>query len=801
MNNKSQLIHGDCVEVMQGLEDKSVDVIITDPPYFMIDSNGNGFMGKNWDSIREDNIVEILSRSKQYVQSMEIEVFEVRNISLSETSPQGILLDGDDVWMMLIESISINLLSQLNVDENYFDKYYFIPFFYLQKRIQKSSVAGSLLDIKLKVNDKLYELNKRISSTFTERINTLVNTQIPKEMLSKNQSSDILSYISFDSTSENRQHILQWLLSLVFFFDKQPSSKMNLIHFLISQFHTNWMTEALRVLKPGSFCFAMNAPRSDCVKDMINAYGEAGFDISFTPIYFTFLSGFPKAMNMSKSIDRKKGLKRKRIGSYEHPQRQNRSKPSPGSPFSGIERREKERQLSQRKIIPKQDKFVQEVINFFFDQIQDHKDLSLSDEYKHSFKRELLYEYKLDSIMEKIQTFLHQNKLHELFSEIEDYRYELEKLDFDDHQNTENTRQNPYHSGKNMRNVPTGKEVGESIYSQVNLPDKRVKKKGKKMLPLTEPACEESKAAQGSYAGFNPKPAVEVIIVAMKPMEHDTYTDQYLSNGKAVSWFDDCRYPYPEFQEAVRANSKGYATQTDSGVYGWNNGKGKHTSEFWQTDEGKKLKKRLVGGRLDHGYSIADEKLKGYKHQDIKEVEPNLKGRFPANLVVSDNALDTPEKDISKYFSLDYWYEDHLPHLPQSQQQIFPFLYVPKPTKAEKNKGLEEFQEKQATDGNIRSNPETARKYNANYSPSKNNHPTVKPVKLMQYLIILSSRPDDIILDPFSGSGTTCVAAKLEDRKFIGIELNEEYYQIMKARVAAVKKQKKLDAFFTRGKK
>lgn len=60
----------------------------------------------------------------------------------------------------------------------------------------------------------------------------------------------------------------------------------------------------------------------------------------------------------------------------------------------------------------------------------------------------------------------------------------------------------------------------------------------------------------------------------------------------------------------------------------------------------------------------------------------------------------------------------------------------------------------------------------------KYKHPTIKPLKFIENLIINSSNEDDIILDCFSGSGTTCVAAKELNRKFIGIEIDPEYHKI-----------------------
>lgn len=65
----------------------------------------------------------------------------------------------------------------------------------------------------------------------------------------------------------------------------------------------------------------------------------------------------------------------------------------------------------------------------------------------------------------------------------------------------------------------------------------------------------------------------------------------------------------------------------------------------------------------------------------------------------------------------------------------------------------------------------------------KNLHNTEKPVELMKILIENSSNVGDIILDPFMGIGATGIAAKELNRKFIGIELDEKYYNIAKNRI------------------
>ena len=69
--------------------------------------------------------------------------------------------------------------------------------------------------------------------------------------------------------------------------------------------------ECLRVLKPGSFMFVMSGARADCLAHNIVNIADAGFNVEFTPIFWTYAIGFPKAQNISKMIDKKlKELKR-----------------------------------------------------------------------------------------------------------------------------------------------------------------------------------------------------------------------------------------------------------------------------------------------------------------------------------------------------------------------------------------------------------------------------------------------------------------------------------------------------------
>ncbi|HLC57512.1 MAG TPA: site-specific DNA-methyltransferase, partial [Candidatus Nanoarchaeia archaeon] len=74
-------------------------------------------------------------------------------------------------------------------------------------------------------------------------------------------------------------------------------------------------------------------------------------------------------------------------------------------------------------------------------------------------------------------------------------------------------------------------------------------------------------------------------------------------------------------------------------------------------------------------------------------------------------------------------------------------------------------------------------------------HPTQKPLKLIQELIRLTTKENDIVLDPFMGSGTLPVVAKMHGRKFIGIDNNEEFVDLSNKRLALASKEEKLSKF------
>lgn len=117
------------------------------------------------------------------------------------------------------------------------------------------------------------------------------------------------------------------------------------------------------------------------------------------------------------------------------------------------------------------------------------------------------------------------------------------------------------------------------------------------------------------------------------------------------------------------------------------------------------------------------------------------------------------------------------------------FFYVAKPTPAERDLGCDHLPAKSGGEATERedgsagvANPRAGA---GRGGGRRNYHPTVKPITLMRYLVRLVTPVGGTVLDPFAGSGTTGIAARLESRTFVGIEREAEYLTIARARIEA----------------
>ena len=174
-------------------------------------------------------------------------------------------------------------------------------------------------------------------------------------------------------------------------------------------------------------------------------------------------------------------------------------------------------------------------------------------------------------------------------------------------------------------------------------------------------------------------------------------------------------------------------------------------------------------------------------------------GRWPANLIIDEDIaelLDQQSGQVGNGWKKNYGTEDYAgkqyaggsfggggysgTNTYADSGGASRFFYVARASKRDRNEGLDELEAKQTNtrvgDANALMNPVTTQ-------PRQNNHPTVKPTTLMEYLIKLVTPPNGTVLDPFTGSGSTGKAAILHSFDFIGIEMTEEYLPIIEGRL------------------
>jgi len=152
----------------------------------------------------------------------------------------------------------------------------------------------------------------------------------------------------------------------------------------------------------------------------------------------------------------------------------------------------------------------------------------------------------------------------------------------------------------------------------------------------------------------------------------------------------------------------------------------------------------------------------GIQHQvDLSEYKPS--GRWPANVM-----------------------HDGSPEILQGMGEAARFFYTPKACKDDRDDGCEMMDAKQYSHDGREKRLENA--YQRNDSKAQNFHPTVKPTDLMRYLCRMVTPTGGIVLDPFTGSGSTGRGAVLEGFRFIGCEMDADYIEIAKARILAAEK-------------
>jgi site-specific DNA-methyltransferase (adenine-specific) len=129
------------------------------------------------------------------------------------------------------------------------------------------------------------------------------------------------------------------------------------------------------------------------------------------------------------------------------------------------------------------------------------------------------------------------------------------------------------------------------------------------------------------------------------------------------------------------------------------------------------------------------------------------------------------------------------------------YFYCAKASKKDRDEGLEQLETPTEnlqgldTRGRTLVRDDGTKTLVERWKPSaerKNNHPTVKPTELMRYLCRLVTPQGGVVLDPFMGSGSTGKAAVMGGYEFVGIEMDEDYFEIACARLQAAQKQRGL---------
>ena len=250
------------------------------------------------------------------------------------------------------------------------------------------------------------------------------------------------------------------------------------------------------------------------------------------------------------------------------------------------------------------------------------------------------------------------------------------------------------------------------------------------------------------------KPAHEPIVMARKPISEKTVGNNVLEWGVGGINIDGCRISH---NEPIR------------------------------------VKKAQEGGNKVYGQSG--------RYEDTTELKPE--GRFPANIIFDEEAgkLLDEQSGISKQSGKLYEGKDSKTSFGQIKSSAVNtnygdiggasrFFYCPKTNKSDRNEGLDDFETKKSSSMPGRRNAEDMSSSKIDNDVTgrfvtlrQNVHPTVKPTDLMAYLIRLVTPKGGIVLDPFMGSGSTGKAAVREGMDFIGIERENEYFQIAEARI------------------
>lgn len=283
---------------------------------------------------------------------------------------------------------------------------------------------------------------------------------------------------------------------------------------------------------------------------------------------------------------------------------------------------------------------------------------------------------------------------------------------------------------KSINECELNKTDGKII--KTSQPNNGILGQKKNIIKKIGATLESESAQKWQRWGTALKPANEPICLARKPISERTIALNVIKHGTGGINIDDCRIGYEVRTTPIHSDD----VKDDNTLFGLH---------------------------------------KTIQHERVETTE----GRFPANIMFDEEA--------GKIFG------------EQSR-----FFYCPKVSKKERDMGLEDFDAKaqRTTIGGTRDFNARCANCEKKFigSPNsicscdnpitdnqifkkKNNHPTVKPINLMSYLVRLITPPGGTVIDPFMGSGSGGIATLLEGFNFVGMEQDPEYFEIATARI------------------
>ncbi len=295
---------------------------------------------------------------------------------------------------------------------------------------------------------------------------------------------------------------------------------------------------------------------------------------------------------------------------------------------------------------------------------------------------------------------------------------------------------------------------------------------GRTGFDITAPATDA--ARQWSGWGTALKPAWEPVIVARKPL-CGTVAENVLTHGTGGINVDGCRVASSDQIAAV--TGKATLCGTRDGY-----------DRPWKHDPA------ALAARQERANAAIEKAntLGRWPANVIHDGSDEVVGLFPQtgassgrprrNTAAAHNATNSMGKSVADWTTLGH---------DDNGGSAARFFYCAKASKADRDEGCEGLVAKtndwqRPTSGLSQGkNPATGERSGVTMKPRTNHHPTVKPTALMRYLCRLVTPPGGVVLDPFTGSGSTGKAAVLEGFRFIGIEREAEYVEIAKARIGA----------------